>query len=200
MGDRLFDLGNLAVNCQLDEAAELRLLSAYWDEPPSSERRAALRVMRLMSDAREGAWGAVQAVVSTLDYDFHVYATRHFDRLLAVRHHVPEVADGDQLADLERVALLDQELEHDLQRRALALEHAVYCVGCCWGLMLVLVAAGAMAISWVLLIAAIVFVEKIFPRGEWSAAVAGAALVGLGVAVAVHPDLAMMLHPAPMSM
>lgn len=86
MGDRLFDLGNLAVNCQLDEAAELRLLTAYWGEPPSSERRAALRLMRLMSDAREGAWGAVQAVVSTLDYDFHGYAAHHFDRLLAVQH------------------------------------------------------------------------------------------------------------------
>ena len=82
----------------------------------------------------------------------------------------------------------------------LALEHAAYCVGCCWGLMVVLVAAGAMALNWVLLIAAIVFIEKILPRGEWSAAVAGAALVGVGVAVAVHPDLAMMLRPASMSM
>ena len=46
------------------------------------------------------------------------------ERLLAVRHHVPEVAAGDQVADPQRVALLDQQLEHDLQRRPLALEHA----------------------------------------------------------------------------
>ena len=82
----------------------------------------------------------------------------------------------------------------------LALEHAAYCVGCCWGLMLVLVAAGAMALNWVLLIAAMVFVEKILPRGEWSAAVAGAALVALGIAIAVRPDLAMIIRPASMSM
>ncbi len=82
----------------------------------------------------------------------------------------------------------------------LALEHAAYCVGCCWGLMLVLVAAGAMAHNWVLLIAAIVFIEKILPRGEWSAAVAGAALVALGLAVAFQPDLAMMNRPTLVSM
>jgi predicted metal-binding membrane protein len=82
----------------------------------------------------------------------------------------------------------------------LALEHAFYCVGCCWGLMVVLVAAGAMALNWVLLIAAVVFIEKIFPRGEWSASVAGAALVGVGVAVAVHPELAMIFRPTSMSM
>jgi predicted metal-binding membrane protein len=82
----------------------------------------------------------------------------------------------------------------------LALEHAAYCVGCCWGLMLVLVAAGAMALNWVLLIAAIVFVEKILPRGEWSASVAGVALVALGIAVALRPDLAMIIRPESMSM
>ena len=46
------------------------------------------------------------------------------ERLLAVGHLVPEVAAGDQVADPERVPLLDQELEHDLQRRPLALEDA----------------------------------------------------------------------------
>ena len=37
--------------------------------------------MRIMSDAREAAWGVVQAVLSELDFDFTAYATRHFDRL-----------------------------------------------------------------------------------------------------------------------
>jgi thiamine kinase-like enzyme len=86
MGHRLFDLGNLAVNCQFDDAAEIRLLSAYFGAAPSKERRTDLRLMRLMSDAREAAWGVVQGVVSTLDFDFEAYATRHFDRLLAAEH------------------------------------------------------------------------------------------------------------------
>ena len=82
----------------------------------------------------------------------------------------------------------------------LALEHAAYCIGCCWGLMVVLVAAGAMALNWVLLIAVVVFLEKLLPHGELAAWGAGGALVVLGVAVAAHPDLAMVLHPSAMGM
>jgi thiamine kinase-like enzyme len=83
MGHRMFDLGNLAVNCQFDEVAQDRLLTAYLNQPPTDEQRQALRLMRLMSDAREAAWGVVQGVLSTLDFDFQAYAARHFDRLLA---------------------------------------------------------------------------------------------------------------------
>lgn len=72
----------------------------------------------------------------------------------------------------------------------LALAHAAYCVGCCWGLMMILVAAGAMSLAWVLGIAAVVFAEKILPRGEWTARAIGALLVVLGIAVALRPDLA----------
>jgi thiamine kinase-like enzyme len=81
MGHRLFDLGNFAVNCELDGAAEDRLLAAYFGEPPPPDRLAALRLMRIMSDAREAAWGVIQGVVSELDFDFTAYATRHFERL-----------------------------------------------------------------------------------------------------------------------
>src|SRR5262249_55061446 len=37
--------------------------------------------------------------------------------------------------------------------------HAAYCLGCCWALMVVLVAAGAMGLPWVLLISAVVAAE-----------------------------------------
>jgi thiamine kinase-like enzyme len=81
MGHRLFDLGNLAVNNELDAAAEDRLLGAYFDEPANAGRRAALALMRIMSDAREAAWGVLQALISELDFDFEGYAERHFARL-----------------------------------------------------------------------------------------------------------------------
>jgi predicted metal-binding membrane protein len=77
---------------------------------------------------------------------------------------------------------------------ALGWSHAVYCLGCCWALMLVLVAAGAMGLLWVLLIAALVAAEKLLPGGEWIARAAGGALVLLGVAVAFRPDLVMALR------
>jgi predicted metal-binding membrane protein len=68
--------------------------------------------------------------------------------------------------------------------------HALYCLGCCWALMAVLVVAGAMGLPCVLLIACVVAAEKILPRGEWVAHTMGVALALLGVAVAVHPSLA----------
>ena len=81
---------------------------------------------------------------------------------------------------------------------ALGWSHALYCLGCCWALMLVLVAAGAMGLPWVLLITAVVAAEKLMSGGEWIARVAGSALVLLGVTVALRPDLVTALrsgHP-----
>jgi predicted metal-binding membrane protein len=72
--------------------------------------------------------------------------------------------------------------------------HALYCLGCCWALMVVLVVAGAMGLPWVLLIAAVVAAEKLLPRGEWVARITGVALVLLGLAVAVRPGLAVALR------
>jgi thiamine kinase-like enzyme len=83
MGHPSFDLGNLAVNNGFDEDAERRLLTAYDGAPPGEGRRAELKLMRLMSDAREAAWGAVQGVLSELDFDFAGYARSHLERLLA---------------------------------------------------------------------------------------------------------------------
>lgn len=81
MGDRYFDLGNFAVNNELDDAGEDLLLTAYYDQPPNRARRAALKLMRFMSDFREAMWGLVQSTISELDFDFDGYARSHFDRL-----------------------------------------------------------------------------------------------------------------------
>jgi thiamine kinase-like enzyme len=83
MGNRYFDLGNFAVNNELDEDGEGRLLEAYFGEPPDQRRRATLRVMRYMSDFREAMWGVVQSGISELDFDFPGYARKHFERLAA---------------------------------------------------------------------------------------------------------------------
>jgi thiamine kinase-like enzyme len=82
MGHPCFDLGNLSVNNDFDEAADERLLRAYFDEPPADARRATLALMRVLSDAREAAWGVLQAEISEIDFDFERYARTHFERLL----------------------------------------------------------------------------------------------------------------------
>ena len=81
MGDPFFDLGNLAVNNDLDDdAQELLLHHAFGNV--RDRHRARLALMRLMSDFREAMWGVVQQAISTLDEDFEAYAAKHFDRLL----------------------------------------------------------------------------------------------------------------------
>lgn len=83
MGDPRFDLGNLSVNNGFGEAEDERLLRAYFGEPPTDARRAGLKLMRVLSDAREAAWGVVQGTISELDFDFAGYAAEHFERLRA---------------------------------------------------------------------------------------------------------------------
>jgi thiamine kinase-like enzyme len=87
MGDRYFDLGNLSVNNGFAESDDERLLAAYFGptdpEPCTPRRFAALRLMRIMSDFREGMWGVVQTAISALDFDFAGYADEHLQRVAA---------------------------------------------------------------------------------------------------------------------
>jgi thiamine kinase-like enzyme len=83
MGDPRFDLGNLSAGNEFDDAADERLLRAYYGTAPSDRERAALKLMRVLSDAREAAWAVVQSQISELDFDFGGYAEKHFERMRA---------------------------------------------------------------------------------------------------------------------
>jgi len=85
MGDRWFDLGNFAVNNELDDDQEAKLLEAYFGEPPDERLIATLKLFRFMSDFREAMWGVVQKGVSELDFDYGEYTQKHFDRLEEAR-------------------------------------------------------------------------------------------------------------------
>jgi predicted metal-binding membrane protein len=51
----------------------------------------------------------------------------------------------------------------------LGFEHGLWCLGCCWALMLVLVLVGSMGMAWVVGLAALVAVEKLTKHGvAWS--------------------------------
>ena len=76
MGDPFFDLGNFAVNHELDAEGERALLEVY-----GSDDGDALVLMRFMSDFREAMWGVVQQAISELAFDFSAYAQEHFERL-----------------------------------------------------------------------------------------------------------------------
>ena len=67
--------------------------------------------------------------------------------------------------------------------------HGLYCVGCCWALMAVLVVVGLTNLAWMAGIALIFLAEKHWRHAVALSRVAGAALVALGVAVLVDPSL-----------
>jgi predicted metal-binding membrane protein len=63
--------------------------------------------------------------------------------------------------------------------------HGLYCVACCWGLMLALLALGMMSPAWMGLITLLIAVEKIAPRGEQVALAGGVLGILLGSAIAL---------------
>jgi predicted metal-binding membrane protein len=63
----------------------------------------------------------------------------------------------------------------------LGLEHGIWCAGCCWALMVVLVVAGSMGLGWALGIAAVVLVEKLAPYGQHFARATGIVLLALAL-------------------
>jgi predicted metal-binding membrane protein len=65
----------------------------------------------------------------------------------------------------------------------MGLRHGAYCLGCCWALFAVLVAAGVMSLAWMLLLTLVVFAEKAGPQGKRVSALVGAALVALGLLI-----------------
>jgi predicted metal-binding membrane protein len=76
----------------------------------------------------------------------------------------------------------------------MGVEHGLYCVGCCWGLMVALFALGVMSLTWMALIAAVIFVQKVLPAGDRLAPLFAVVFVALGIWVAVSPGTVPGLH------
>jgi predicted metal-binding membrane protein len=68
----------------------------------------------------------------------------------------------------------------------MGLQHGVYCVGCCWMLMLLLFVGGVMNLGWIAGLAVLVLVEKLAPAGHWIGRGAGILLAGWGIAALLH--------------
>ncbi len=76
----------------------------------------------------------------------------------------------------------------------MGMEHGAYCVGCCWGLMVVLFALGVMSLTWMAAVALLIFAQKLFPYGERFAAAFAVLFVAVGIWVAVSPGSVPGLH------
>ena len=69
------------------------------------------------------------------------------------------------------------------------IHHGAYCVGCCWGLMLMLFVLGVMNLSAMLLVAMVVAGEKLLGRGERIAQGTGIVAIVAGMWLAARAFL-----------
>ena len=61
------------------------------------------------------------------------------------------------------------------------LEHGLYCLGCCWALMLLLFVGGVMNLWWIGLLTIFVLLEKLAPLGVYGGRLSGLLLIALGI-------------------
>lgn len=69
---------------------------------------------------------------------------------------------------------------------SLGARHGLFCVGCCWALMLVMFAAGVASLVWMALLTAVMIHEKTRPLGARAVPVTGVALLGAASVVLLY--------------
>jgi len=62
----------------------------------------------------------------------------------------------------------------------MGLDHAAYCLGCCWLLMMVLFVAGAMSLLWMGVFSFLILGEKVWSRGELFSRAIGVTGIAVG--------------------
>jgi thiamine kinase-like enzyme len=77
--DPCFELGNTALECGFDQELRATLCEAYFG-PVSDEMLARMNLWAVMSDVGWTLWGAIQAAISDIDFDFWTYASDRWRR------------------------------------------------------------------------------------------------------------------------
>jgi predicted metal-binding membrane protein len=72
----------------------------------------------------------------------------------------------------------------------LGVRHGIFCIGCCWSLMLLMFVVGMANIGWMLVLGTVMAVEKNMPWGRRLSAPLGAALLGWGLILILVATLA----------
>jgi thiamine kinase-like enzyme len=88
--DPCFDLGNTAQEAEFDQDLRAALCAAYFGRE-DSRQLARMNLFALMSDVGWTLWGAIQAKISAVDFDFRGYYNVRWERAV-------EVLDSDRLA------------------------------------------------------------------------------------------------------
>jgi thiamine kinase-like enzyme len=94
--DPCFELGDTAQECAYDDELRAALCASYFGrEDPVQLARMDLYAM--VADVGWTLWAAIQATISSIDFDFWGWAVERWDRAVAVM-------DGDRFDELLRTA------------------------------------------------------------------------------------------------
>lgn len=77
--------------------------------------------------------------------------------------------------------------------------HGAVCIGCCWGLMILLIAVGVMNVAVMAALAVVIFVEKLWRHGRLFGQAVGVLLIAVGLLAIPFPWLLPGLHATAMS-
>jgi len=81
--DPCFDLGNTAQEAEFDQELRTALCAAYFGRD-DGRQLARMNLFALMSDIGWTLWGAIQAKISAVDFDFEGYFNLRWERALGV--------------------------------------------------------------------------------------------------------------------
>ncbi|MGH2673061.1 MAG: phosphotransferase [Actinomycetota bacterium] len=81
--DPCFELGDTAQECGFDQTLREELCEAYFGRA-REDRLARMNLQALMADVGWTLWAAIQAKISTIDYDFWGWAVERWDRAVAI--------------------------------------------------------------------------------------------------------------------
>jgi thiamine kinase-like enzyme len=80
MNDPMWDLGDLSVEGQFDEAQEEEMIAAYFGGEPTAAQRGRIVIYKAMCDLLWTLWGLIQFANNNPADDFWVYAVNRFER------------------------------------------------------------------------------------------------------------------------
>jgi thiamine kinase-like enzyme len=95
--DPCFDLGNTAQEAEFDDDLRAALCEAYFGRS-DAQQLARMNLFALMSDVGWTLWGAIQAKISAIDYDFKGYYTTRWER-------AEQMLDSERFPELLRAAV-----------------------------------------------------------------------------------------------
>jgi hypothetical protein len=153
-----------------------------------SERRHANETIVYLLSKRDGLGTFIEAantarlaqtlivMQASLDLSYISVYSSNGQRLLHVGNSGTEGVDSQLVA----AAILGRDRGHAF---ALGVHHGLFCVGCCWLLMLLMFAVGIGNLGWMLTLGAVMALEKNVRWGKRISTPLGVVLIAAGIAV-----------------